>query len=154
MTNVGLQVLVVLLKQHWVVAEGNYLADNLWAQCGIIGILVKLYQSLVKLRSNSETKDPDTIIYHLVRRLIVLSELITSEFFQVFVDVEFHESQTVTWASCDEFFKDEWLKEKDHVSFLECLDAVSNYALVFLIEPHSSIWILSLFVPPFLFDLG
>ena len=51
---------------------------------------MKLYQSFIKLGSDSETKDADTVVHHFMRGLIVHVELITSEFIKILVDVIVH----------------------------------------------------------------
>lgn len=144
---------VGLLQKHRILAQADYHANNFWSQCSIFWALVQLDQSFVELSRNAQTKDANTIIHHLVRRLLVHSELIASEIIEVLADVEVHESQAITWATFNKLLKSERLKEIDHVFLLECLHTFSYLAPVIFIEPHATIWVPGLLVSSFLLNL-
>ena len=87
-------------------------------------------------------------------RLVVHSELITSENFDVLPNMELHHGEAFTRLSINEFFEDKRLVKVNHVSFVEDLNTVSDKTPVFVVKPHPAARVPSLLVSRLLLDLG
>ena len=95
MIKIHIKVLVRLLEQHRVVAKVDESIDDLKFQSRVRRVTAQSDQVLIETGIDTKPRYPYRIVDHLIRRLRVLSKLITSKYLHVPPQIPIHESQSI-----------------------------------------------------------
>lgn len=64
---IRLQVLIILLQKHRVLAEADEFLNHLFLKFSILRVRMQSYQFLVELHCNAQAEDPHTVVHHFLR---------------------------------------------------------------------------------------